>query len=49
MNETQLLESLKAANRRLINDEITLDYFMGFYEGFRVVYRLWKKSIRGRG
>ncbi len=48
MNEKQLLEILKTANRRLINDEITLDYFMGFYEGFRVVYRLWKKSIRER-
>lgn len=49
MNETQLLETLKSANRRLINDEITLDYFMGFYEGFRVVYRLWKKAIRECG
>lgn len=48
MNEKQLLEILKTANRRLINDEITLDYCMGFYEGFRVVYRLWKKSIRER-
>ena len=48
MNEKQLLEILKTANRRLINDEITLDYFMGFYEGFRVVYRLWEKSIGER-
>ena len=48
MNEKQLLAILKAAMEQLVNDEITVDYFTGFYEGFNSVYQMWEKTIRER-
>ena len=48
MNEKQLLEILKEAMEQLVNGEITVDHFTGFYEGFNSVYQMWKKSIRER-
>ena len=48
MNEKQLLEILKEAMEQLVNGEITVDHFTGFYEGFSSVYQMWKKTIRER-
>ena len=48
INEKKILGILKEAMEELVNGEITVDHFTGFYEGFNSVYQMWKKTIMER-